>query len=125
MLGAGVVYAISATRSFSLERHVFYREAAAGMNSYAYFFAKMLKELLTNAWIHPLIFSITYYLIATPKQDFGNYFYVYFGISFVCSGIGHFFAISMALDLITMAAGIFPLICGSYLNGINPKFNQS
>ena len=99
--GVMTIIAISLTgvatflRVFGPERVVYWREASAlpqPRHTIAYFVGKDLAAV-PQLLVGPLVFTMAYFALTTPRASFGEYYSVFFTVYWCASGFGYLTAI--------------------------------
>ncbi|KAF4352942.1 hypothetical protein G4B88_029110 [Cannabis sativa] len=86
------VIAISALRSFSLDKLHYWRESASGMSSLAYFLSKDTVDHF-NTLIKPLVYLSMFYFFNNPRSSFTDNYIVLVCLVYCVTGIAYALAI--------------------------------
>jgi len=116
MLILTLVIAASNIYVFGDERLVFRRESTTGMSVTAYWLAHNLVNIL-DIGIVTLVFSACWFMLISPDFSFADCYGVYILLAWVCSGIAHFFSVSLDRGSALLAAVLLPVILIAMFGG--------
>ena len=121
-LSIGLIAASPGVKVFGEEKLMYWREAAAGHNKFAYYIGKVV-SVLPRIFLAAIHFTVFFQLLATPLISWGNsffanllYFYTIYGLASIVSMIFR----REDGPLLAVLAG---LIVG-FLNGMSPSLRQ-
>lgn len=117
-LVVGLTSMLSALRVFGMNRVVFWRESASGINRFSYFMAEMTAHI-PYLILAPVLFLSIFYSLASPQAPMRTYYLAVFGAVVTASGMGYIVSILVEPRNAQMTAVVVCLICGM-LAGSNP-----
>mmetsp|Transcript_7124 Transcript_7124/g.15227 ORF Transcript_7124/g.15227 Transcript_7124/m.15227 type:complete len:853 (-) Transcript_7124:98-2656(-) len=105
---------------FGYERSVYFREMAAGNNSYAYYFAKLL-ESIPSMLVFTVAYAGGYFGVSHLRQPFGQFYLVVTMLCFGFYGLGIIASVLTSREKMTVVAIIAGLILTAIFTGLTPK----
>jgi len=113
---------IISLRLFGLEKSVYWRENASGMNGVSYFMGKNIASfpsfILTAG-----IFLVFYYLLSVPRATYGIYLAILIVNHFCISGLAHFLSILMTAHT-SQLAGVVIIMIQCCAGGFSPTLSD-
>lgn len=102
------------------EKIVYYREAASlpSYHSAAYFLGKDLSMVL-QLLVGPLVFTVSYEALATPRMSFTNYWLVFAGVYWCSSALGYLVSVVAPASLAQLC-GVIAVFSNAQFSGGSP-----
>jgi len=94
---------------FGDERLIFRRESSTGISVTAYWLAHNIINLADISLV-TLVYCALWYSVVSPDFSFVNCYGIYLLLAFVCSGIAHFFSVSLDKSSATLVAVLLPAV---------------
>eukprot|EP01028_Stygiella_incarcerata_P003362 TRINITY_DN16664_c0_g1_i1.p1 TRINITY_DN16664_c0_g1~~TRINITY_DN16664_c0_g1_i1.p1 ORF type:complete len:812 (-),score=177.77 TRINITY_DN16664_c0_g1_i1:105-2474(-) len=88
IMAVGLAAVTMAIQSFGDEKLTYYREVSSGVNSLAYYLAKITTDIPLFAF-YTLLFMGTFTLLASPRGRLDQYYIVFFALEFAVWGFGY------------------------------------
>lgn len=109
---------------FLPQRIVYWREASTGSRwfSLAYFVGNDLAWLF-QLLLGPLVFTVAYEALTTPRMSFAHYYVAFLGVYFCASGIGHITAIAAPPSLAQLV-GVVATFSFAMFSGGQPTLRE-
>ncbi|DBA93405.1 TPA: hypothetical protein ACH3X2_003675 [Trebouxia sp. C0005] len=105
----GLLTTVSALRTFGVHRVVFYREAASGLNKFAFFLAQDTFDH-TGTLLKSLLYMVMYYSFAQPRAVIWQMYLCTVAIVYACTGTAYLMSQVMEPASAQLAAAIYSLI---------------
>eukprot|EP00239_Pterosperma_sp_CCMP1384_P008232 CAMPEP_0197845972 /NCGR_PEP_ID=MMETSP1438-20131217/2811_1 /TAXON_ID=1461541 /ORGANISM="Pterosperma sp., Strain CCMP1384" /LENGTH=1014 /DNA_ID=CAMNT_0043457463 /DNA_START=226 /DNA_END=3270 /DNA_ORIENTATION=+ len=120
----GVLSTVASLKLFGEERVLFWREKAAGVNTFSYFMAKNVVNVVDNIW-RPILFLSLYYNFLLPRMYYKDYVVILLLVCWACSGVGILLSQIFKPTAALLMGVLFPLVTGVFLAGVsNPPLGQ-
>ncbi|PRP79061.1 abc transporter aaa ATPase [Planoprotostelium fungivorum] len=109
-------------RLFGLEKSVYWRENASGMNGVSYFFGKNFASFPSYA-LTAGIFLVFYYILSVPRATFAIYLAILIVNHFCISGLAHFLSILMTPHT-SQLTGVVVIMVQCCAGGFSPTLSD-
>lgn len=117
-LALSLLTVVSCLRVFGTNWPLWYRECSSGLNVLASFCARLTVDTL-DVFLHCVLFTAMYYLLAQPKIPFRMYFLPCLLVSFASSGWGYFISAVAPPQNAILIGLLFVLVsCGFLANPV-------
>ncbi len=94
-MGLGLVAMVSAIQTFGgMRKIVFWREAAGGASTTAYFFGECIMDILA-VMVNTIFYAAAVQLLVPLRTDIGNYWVLYLCVAFTVTGVGYILSIAL------------------------------
>ncbi|KAL5709967.1 ABC transporter G member 28 [Ranunculus cassubicifolius] len=109
IIGVSLLCKISALRSFSLDKLIYWRESSSGMSSLAYFLAKDTIDHF-NTVIKPLVYLSMFYFVNNPRSSFTDNYIILICLVYCVTGIAYAFAILLEPGAAQLWSVLLPVV---------------
>lgn len=109
VIAVSLLCKISALRSFSMDKLIYWRERASGMSSLAYFLSKDTIDHF-NTVIKPVVYLSMFYFFNNPRSTFADNYIILICLVYCVTGLGYAFAIVLEPGPAQLWSALLPVV---------------
>lgn len=121
VMALGLTAVVIATRTFSSEFPIYFREASWGVSTLAYFLGRCISEIPV-VLLGPIVYVLTFCFVVAPVLDISKFLGLCILLELTVFGVGHVTSMIISPKQAALAGVVFALLAGLGVTNNGPAY---